>query len=29
VRDYAAQQKGMQEKSLEFRRDGAEVYQKL
>jgi phosphomethylpyrimidine synthase len=29
VRDYAAQQKGMQEKSLEFRKAGAEVYTKL
>jgi phosphomethylpyrimidine synthase len=29
VRDYAAAQKGMQEKALEFRRAGAEVYRKL
>jgi phosphomethylpyrimidine synthase len=29
VRDYAAAQKGMQEKSLEFRKAGAEVYKKL
>jgi phosphomethylpyrimidine synthase len=26
VRDYAAQQKGMEEKSLEFRRGGGEIY---
>jgi phosphomethylpyrimidine synthase len=29
VRDYAAQQKGMAEKSKEFRTSGAEVYKKL
>ena len=29
VRDYAAAQKGMQEKALEFRKAGAEVYKKL
>jgi phosphomethylpyrimidine synthase len=29
VRDYAAKQKGLEEKSLEFRRSGAEVYRKL
>ena len=29
VRDYAAAQKGMQEKSLEFRKAGAEVYKKV
>src|SRR5689334_6514140 len=29
VRDYAAAQKGMAEKSLEFRKAGAEVYRKL
>jgi len=28
VRDYAAQQKGLEEKALEFRRSGAEVYRK-
>jgi len=29
VRDYAAAQKGMEEKSLEFRQAGAEVYRRL
>jgi phosphomethylpyrimidine synthase len=29
VRDYAAQQKGMEEKALEFRKAGAEVYRRV
>jgi len=29
VRDYAEQQKGLEEKALEFRKAGGEVYTKL